>query len=141
MMQSIKIQCPLILQNFLPVSNNSKNLILIQIFVSLKKLFPFNSQKSSRNQVFDHNSLEQGRIHGHTSCGRVGRGGNARFYTFRLVHTDGRTDGWTDKGSYRVACPQLKTNIKASWLPRSNLARKENFATSSTAIYLSRDIN
>ena len=29
-----------------------------------------------------------------TSCGRVGRGGNARFYTFRLDHygpTDGRT--------------------------------------------------
>ena len=47
-----------------------------------------------------------------TSCGRVGRGGNARFHTFRLVftdgRTDGRTDGWTDKGSYRVACPQLK---------------------------------
>ena len=28
--------------------------------------------------------------------------------------TDGRTDGRTDKGSYRVACPQLKriSNIK-----------------------------
>ena len=24
---------------------------------------------------------------------------------------DGRTDGRTDKGSYRVACPQLKTNV------------------------------
>ena len=53
-----------------------------------------------------------------TSCGRVGRGGNARFHTFRLVYTDRRTDGpmdrrtnWrTDKASYRVACPQLKTN-------------------------------
>ena len=38
-----------------------------------------------------------------TSCGQVGRGGNARFHTFRLVltdrrtyrRTDGRTDGWT----------------------------------------------
>ena len=31
-----------------------------------------------------------------TSCGRVGRGGNARFPTFRLDHygpTDGPTDG------------------------------------------------
>ena len=35
-----------------------------------------------------------------TSCGRVGRGGNARFLTFQLDHhgptnrrTDGRTDG------------------------------------------------
>ena len=47
-----------------------------------------------------------------TSCGRVGRGGNARFHTFQLVLTDGptdqRTNGPTDKGSYRVACPQLK---------------------------------
>ena len=31
-----------------------------------------------------------------TSCGRVGRGGNARFHTFRLVVTDGPTDGPTD---------------------------------------------
>ena len=48
-----------------------------------------------------------------TSCGRVGRGGNARFPTFRLDHygrTDRRTDRWTDKDSYRVACPQLKTS-------------------------------
>ena len=30
-----------------------------------------------------------------TSCGRVGRGGNARFSTFRLVGY-GRTDGQTD---------------------------------------------
>ena len=28
-----------------------------------------------------------------TSCGRVGRGGNVRFHTFRLVFTDGRTYG------------------------------------------------
>ena len=51
-----------------------------------------------------------------TSCGRVGRGGNARFPTFRLDHlygptnqpTNRPTDRRTDKGSYRVACPQLK---------------------------------
>ena len=46
-----------------------------------------------------------------TSCGRVGRGGNAGFHNFQLDHherTDGRTDGRTDKASYRVACPQLK---------------------------------
>ena len=47
-----------------------------------------------------------------TSCGRVGRGRNARFPTFRLNHlygpTDRPTDGRTDKASYRVACPQLK---------------------------------
>ena len=30
------------------------------------------------------------------SCGRVGRGGNARFSTFRLVYTNGPTDGRTD---------------------------------------------
>ena len=58
-----------------------------------------------------------------TSCGRVGRSGNARFHTFRLVLTDGPTDrptdGWTDKASYRVTCPQLKTKtcgIKANFL-------------------------
>ena len=51
-----------------------------------------------------------------TSRGRVGRGGNAGFSTFRLVltdgptnqRTDGRTDGRTDKASYRVARPRLK---------------------------------
>ena len=31
-----------------------------------------------------------------TSCGRVGRSGNARFHTFRLVLTDGPTDRPTD---------------------------------------------
>ena len=30
------------------------------------------------------------------SCGRVGRGGYARFLTFRLVLTDGQTDGRID---------------------------------------------
>ena len=49
-----------------------------------------------------------------TRCGRVSRGGYARFPTFRLVLTDGRmdgrTDGLTDKASNRVACPQLKTS-------------------------------
>ena len=50
-----------------------------------------------------------------TSCGRVGRGGNARFHTFQLDHhgptnrpTDQLTNGRTDKASYRVACPRLK---------------------------------
>ena len=32
-----------------------------------------------------------------TSCGRVGRGGYARFPTFRLVLTDRRTNGPTDR--------------------------------------------
>ena len=41
------------------------------------------------------NELKQGRIHGHTSCGRVGRGGIARFHTLTRAHrrTDGQTDG------------------------------------------------
>ena len=42
------------------------------------------------------NMTKQGRIHGHTSCGRVGRGGNARFHTFRLVLTNGPTDRRTN---------------------------------------------
>ena len=56
-----------------------------------------------------------------TSCGRVGRGGNAGFRLFDSMVTDGPTDrptdgpmdgptdGRTDKASYRVACPQLKS--------------------------------
>ena len=59
---------------------------------------------------------KQGRIHGHTSCGWVGRGGNARIHAFRLVHTNGptdqQTDGQTDKASHRAACPQLKRLTK-----------------------------
>ena len=62
-----------------------------------------------------------------TSCGWVGRGGNARFYSFRLngygrtdQQTDGRTDGRTNgrtdrrtdrrtgKASYKVACVRPK---------------------------------
>ena len=47
-----------------------------------------------------------------TSCGWVGRGGYARFPTFRLMLMDRRTDEpmdqRMDKASYRVACPQLK---------------------------------
>ena len=31
-----------------------------------------------------------------TSCGRVGRGGNARFHTFELDYYR-RADGWTDQ--------------------------------------------
>ena len=54
-----------------------------------------------------------------TSCGRVGRSGNARFHTFQLMLTDGRTDGQTDgrtdKASYRVACLQLKMIFSRSW--------------------------
>ena len=32
-----------------------------------------------------------------SSCGRVGRGGIARFHTFRLVLMDGPTDQWMDQ--------------------------------------------
>ena len=47
------------------------------------------------------------------SCGQVGRGG---YECFRFLLTNRPTDrptdrstyGWTDKASYRVACPQLK---------------------------------
>ena len=53
------------------------------------------------------------------SCGRVGRGGNARLPTFQLDGygradgpTDRPTDRRTDKASYRVACPQLKRQRK-----------------------------
>ena len=46
-----------------------------------------------------------------TSRGRVGRGGNARFCTFELDHYQ-RTDGRTDKASYRVASPRIRKEKK-----------------------------
>ena len=53
-----------------------------------------------------------------TSCGRVGRGGNARFHTFRLVFTDrptnGRTDGRTD-GQTKPLIELRVRNLKDEW--------------------------
>ena len=39
------------------------------------------------------------------------------FLTHAHRRTDGRTDGRTDKGSYRVACPPLKTTKTKTLLP------------------------
>ena len=73
------------------------------------KIFKIVSTKNSSNDFGNlFSKMKQGHIHGHTSCGRLGRGGNARFHTFELMHTNGLTDKQKDKGSYRVACPQLK---------------------------------
>ena len=50
-----------------------------------------------------------------TSCGRVGRGGNARFHTFELDHyrrTDQRTDGRTDGQSLLKSCVSATKNDK-----------------------------
>ena len=61
------------------------------------------------------------------SCGRVGRGGNARFLTFRLDgygRTDRPTNGRTDKASYRVACPQLKIKRKAKGKKKKRTGKK-----------------
>ena len=54
----------------------------------------------------------QGRIQGQYQL-RIG--GQGCFHIFRLVVTDRRTDGRTDKGSYRVACPQLKRELYEDW--------------------------
>ena len=45
-----------------------------------------------------------------TSCGRVGRGGNASFSTFRLNHY-GQTDGWTD-GTDRQTKPLIELRVR-----------------------------
>ena len=37
---------------------------------------------------------------------------NTRFPTFRLPLMDQQTDRWTDKASYRVACPRLKRQTR-----------------------------
>ena len=63
-----------------------------QIYISPKTTDISNQAQQSK--------VHKGGIHGHTSCGRVGRGGNARFHTFWLMFTDQPTnqptDGWTD---------------------------------------------
>ena len=52
-----------------------------------------------------------------TSRGRVAGAEMRVFALSNLIITygpaDGRTDGWMDKASHRVACPQLKSMIKA----------------------------
>ena len=52
------------------------------------------------------------------------------FPTFRLDGygpTDGRTDGGTDKASYRVACPQLKRELLSCYQDEHIfLSRKAN---------------
>ena len=54
--------------------------------------------------------LEQGWIHGHQlrTGGQERKCAFSHFLTQSPWRTDGPTDGWTDKASYRVACPQLK---------------------------------
>ena len=60
--------------------------------------------------MYTNSQLEQGRIHGHQL--RTGAQGRkcafSHFSTRAHQRTNQRTDGRTDKGSYRVACPQLK---------------------------------
>ena len=80
-------------------------------------------------------------------CGRVGRGIQApstpqstsytHTYTknienarFQLDHHGGptrRTDGWMDKASYRVACPQLKRigDLRRKTLTNNSLPEQE----------------
>ena len=54
-----------------------------------------------------------------SSCGRVGRGGNARFPIFRLVgyglmdgRTDGRTDGETDRRKDGRTKPLIELRVR-----------------------------
>ena len=52
--------------------------------------------------------IKQGRIHGQYQLRTGGQGRECAFSHF-LTRGHGPTDGRTDKASYRVACPQLKT--------------------------------
>ena len=64
-------------------------------------------------------SFKQGRIHGHQwQTGGQGRKGAFSHFSTRWLRTDGPTDRRTDKASYRVACPQLKTRPDTR-LPKS----------------------
>ena len=77
---------------------------------------------------------EQGRIHGQHQLRTGGQGRKCAFSHFSTrVHgpTDRRTDGQTDKGSYRVACPQLKTKQENSFhrFKPFHQARRRNILT------------
>ena len=63
----------------------------------------FPPQEKEKNENENENEIENEKKEknkagytANTSRGRVGRGGNARFHTFRLVFTDRPTDGRTD---------------------------------------------
>ena len=53
-------------------------------------------------------------------------GAEMRIFTLsNSIITDGRTNGWTDKVSYRVACPQLKRCMNEGLNEGVNLRVKE----------------
>ena len=45
---------------------------------------------------------------------------------FDSITTDQRTEGWTHKASYRVACPQLKKSYTSSHLNITSYALNKN---------------
>ena len=86
-----------------------------------------------------------------TRCGRVGRGGNARFPTFHYGPTDRWTDGLTDKASYKSCVSSTKkltipnntkqwctgfnsTTARIVWLPKSYFCDISTFLANSTPI-------
>merc|ERR1711911_508789 len=63
---------------------------------------------------------EQGWIHGQYQLRMGGQGRKCAFSHFLTQsprRTDGPTDGWTDKASYRVACSQLKMIMMSKGRP------------------------
>ena len=72
---------------------------LSELGSSFKEIFllaPF--ERSPKLMIFHHTVRRINKAgYTATSCGRVGRGGNARFHTFRLVLTEGPTDRPTDQ--------------------------------------------
>ena len=68
---------------------------LVADATSCELLINHNSALCEKNEKMKTKNNKAGYT-ANTSCGRVGRGGNARFHTFRLVFTDRPTDGPTD---------------------------------------------
>ena len=86
---------------------NAKKLKKIQKFITPKLMIVETSgwrHLKEENKLFlSYEYQNKAGYTANTSCGRVGRGGNARFNTFQLDHhgptnqrTNGRTDGRTD---------------------------------------------
>ena len=91
-----------------------------QVAARKKKMEEFNSGNELR--VFVNEKMNKAGYKANIGCGLVGRGGNARFYTFQVDHhgrtngpTDQRTDGPTDQRTKPLI--ELRVcNLKSGWL-------------------------
>ena len=109
----ITCSCTLIIQRL--VQSPEQAMSIKSIVTTFENFIKFHHHWFILHKYFWSININKAGYTANTSRGRVGRGGDAGFSTFRLVLTNGptdrRTDGRTDKASYRVARPRLKTEL------------------------------